>query len=213
MSISKNISLPDNLKTLETGAFSDSGLISIEIPDTVTEIGTFAFMNTSLNKLAIPQSVTTLGGSMIYGNKNIKEMNIPKSVSYVKTSGDGSPFAGSAVESIIFEDGMTKIPDHMCTNTEELMNVDLPDTVVEIGLYSFSECPSLKNISLPDNLKTLETGAFSDSGLISIEIPDTVTEIRSYAFENCKKLTSAALSDKINTIESSTFVNCHPYQM
>ena len=204
----KNISLPDNLKTLETGAFSDSGLISIEIPDTVTEIGTFAFMNTSLNKLAIPQSVTTLGGSMIYGNKNIKEMNIPKSVSYVKTSGDGSPFAGSAVESIIFEDGMTKIPDHMCTNTEELMNVDLPDTVVEIGLYSFSECPSLKNISLPDNLKTLETGAFSDSGLISIEIPDTVTEIRSYAFENCKKLTSAALSDKINTIESSTFVNC-----
>ena len=182
-------------------------LTSIDIPNTVIEIGSNAFENTNLSELSIPESVTDLGKEIISGNKLIKEIVFPKNI---ENAGDSrfSPFTGSTVEKVIFENGITAIPAWSCQNTENLKEIIIPDTVTEIGVSAFADNPLLEHIDLSSSIIKIEDSAFSDTALTSIEIPDSVTRIGSNAFENCKKLTSVALSDKINTIESGTFANC-----
>ena len=182
-------------------------MTSIEIPDSVTRIGSNAFENTNLSELSIPESVTDLGKEIISGNKLIKEIVFPKNI---ENAGDSrfSPFTGSTVEKVIFENGITAIPAWSCQNTENLKEIIIPDTVTEIGVSAFADNPLLEHIDLSSSIIKIEDSAFSDTALTSIEIPDSVTRIGSNAFENCKKLTSVALSDKINTIESGTFANC-----
>ena len=48
-----------------------------------------------------------------------------------------------------------------------------------IGLYS------LNHIEIPDCITSIESGAFSYTGLESIQIPDTVTDIGNYLFMHC----------------------------
>lgn len=79
-------------------------------------------------------------------------------------------------------------------------------STTEIGMYSFSNCSSLNNITLPDNVTTIRTLAFSGCiNLETITIPNSVLEIESDAFghdwdsnSHCSKLTKI---NYIGTIE------------
>ena len=58
------------------------------------------------------------------------------------------------------------------------MNINIPDGVVEIGDYAFSECTSLRNVKLPGSLIRIGGYTFEDcSSLKPIDIPTTVAII------------------------------------
>ena len=57
----------------------------------------------------------------------------------------------------------------------------------------FEGCKSLKTLQVPTTVKTIEGGAFMESGLTFIEIP-SVTAIDEWAFNNCKSLKSVVLN-------------------
>ena len=78
----------------------------------------------------------------------------------------------------------------------------------EIGEYMFASCHSLKKISLPYSITSIELGAFSNcSELEEIIKFDNITKIRSSAFQNCSKLKEFKLP-KLQELESSTFEGC-----
>lgn len=55
------ISIPNGVTTICRGAFSESGLISVDIPNSVTHIGEFAFQSCKkLLSVTIPESVTVI---------------------------------------------------------------------------------------------------------------------------------------------------------
>ena len=85
-------------------------------------------------------------------------------------------------------------------------SVVIPETVTYIGMSSFSGCTELKQITLPKNLKFIEGGAFSGSGLTSVTIPEGVTDIG--GFEDCKNLTSVTLPRSLQRVGSKAFANC-----
>lgn len=78
----------------------------------------------------------------------------------------------------------------------------------EIGKYMFASCHSLKKITLPYSITSIELSAFSNcSELEEIIKFDNITKIRSGAFYNCSKLKEFKLP-KLQELESSTFEGC-----
>ena len=85
--------------------------------------------------------------------------------------------------------------------------------VTSIGDSAFSECISLKTITIPDNVKTIKGWTFYGcSNLESITIPDSVTSIGKCAFFICEKLKSITIPNSVTSIGDSAFYNCQSLQ-
>ena len=79
----------------------------------------------------------------------------------------------------------------------------------KIGKNAFSSCNSLKRLTLPKDITSIEQSAFFGcTGLMSITIPSYVTSISKYAFWGCSSLTSIELPNSLTTIEESAFKYC-----
>ena len=78
----------------------------------------------------------------------------------------------------------------------------------EIGQNMFASCHSLKKITLPHSITSIELAAFSNcSELEEIIKFENITKIRSGAFNNCSKLKEFKLP-KLQELEASTFEGC-----
>ncbi len=76
-----------------------------------------------------------------------------------------------------------KIDNSFFDRHTKLKTVSLPDTVTEIGDYSFSFCNSLETINLPEGLVSVGKSAFVEcSSLSELELPSTLTTISELAF-------------------------------
>ena len=81
-------------------------------------------------------------------------------------------------------------------------------TTTSIGKEAFLLC-SLKSITIPNSVTSIENSAFSDcSSLTSITIPDSVTNIGEAAFYYCKGLTSVTIGNSVNSIGEDAFNSC-----
>ena len=87
--------------------------------------------------------------------------------------------------------------------------VEIPDTVTEIGSYAFHNFLELKKINIPNSVTRIGREAFYlCSSLVSITIPNSVTSIGEYAFEDCSSLTGITISGSVTSIEFGTFSGC-----
>ena len=90
-----------------------------------------------------------------------------------------------------------------------LDNVIIPDSVKNIEAGAFSCCNRLKNIKLSSNLKKIAKDTFSRcNSLEKIEIPDSVEEIELMAFLRCPSLKSIKLSKNLKKIGERAFYYC-----
>lgn len=90
-----------------------------------------------------------------------------------------------------------------------LKSVTLPDTLVVIGEFAFSECKRLKVIELPANLRRIGRGAFqSCSRLSMLRIPSGVTEIEENTFAFCQNLEVLELPNTVSSIGAQAFQSC-----
>lgn len=125
------IQLPNSLTELD--GFSGSGLRNLVIPSTVKEIGSYAFSECKhLTSVDIPESVTKIGEGAFSGCDGLTEVTIPGSVQTIRAG--------------VFS---------KCKN---LTRVNILEGVTDIesdGLgnsSAFNDCPSLKEVYLPDGI-------------------------------------------------------------
>ena len=226
--------IPDGVTEIGRAAFMNSGLQSVVMPDTVTEIGENAFAGSNLQSVSIPDSVTKIGDSafceckgltevtlpaglkeldgMAFGKcSGLTEITIPKSLTtahYSSGIGGGGPFGYCEnLTTVIFEDGITKIPEYLfryCTGKIELV---LPDTVTEIGRAAFTNS-GIQSIVIPDNVTEIGENAFAGSNLQTVSIPDSVTKIGDSAFCECKGLTEVTLPAGLKELDGMAFGKC-----
>ena len=90
---------------------------------------------------------------------------------------------------ITFDGKVTKIGDYAFYQygNPTLSSLRMPDSVTEIGYYSFSNCENLTSITLSNSL-TYIGYAFSYCGITEITIPDSVTYIADHLFSFCDDL-------------------------
>ncbi len=71
-----------------------------------------------------------------------------------------------------------------------LRYITLPDSIVRIGDYAFSDCRDLIDISIPKNLISIGARTFAGcTNLRRIDIPDSVKSIGPEAFYRCNNIT------------------------
>ncbi|MBR2114031.1 MAG: leucine-rich repeat protein [Prevotella sp.] len=105
---------------------------------------------------------------------------------------------------------VTSIGSWSFNNKRDLININIPNTVVEVGESAFSGCRLLKDINLPDGLTAISDELFYDcQTLTSITIPAGVTSIGRMAFSSCSRLSCIHLPDGLKTIGESAFYYCN----
>ena len=110
-----------------------------------------------------------------------------------------------------FSDSMYDKP--FADDCDNLMTVNLPASLTEIGDKSFQGCDKLTTVTIaePSNLTTIGASAFDfDDSLTTINIPAGVTTIGSGAFKDCRALAldAATLPSGLTAINDSIFENC-----
>ncbi len=92
---------------------------------------------------------------------------------------------------------------------EQMITIEIPDTVTEIGSYAFYEWRNLENVVMSKKITKIGESAFSGcSSLTSITIPSSVASIGKDAFWNCGGLTSITISDGVTSIGYEAFFGC-----
>lgn len=107
----------------------------IDIPESITSIGAGAFKDCyNIERLTVPSTVTLINPSAFENCTGVLTLycNIPAG-----NINDGSVFRTSKFSKIIIGEGMTKIPS-----------------------LAFRGCSSIESITIPNGVKTIESGAF-----------------------------------------------------
>lgn len=81
--------------------------------------------------------------------------------------------------------------------------------VTSLSEKCFSDCSSIKSITIPSSVTSLGNYCFSGcSGLTSITIPSSVTSLGDYCFEGCSNLASITIPSSITSLNFDCFKDC-----
>ena len=108
---------------------------------------------------------------------------------------------------VVVEDGVTSIGAYAFSNPS-IGKTELPTSLNTIGKAAFAGT-SIPSITLYDNLKAIESEAFSDcSYLNKVSLPQNLEEIGDFAFSNCKSV-SLSKTNKLKRIGNHAFMGCN----
>lgn len=226
----ESVSIADTVVAIEKGAFTyNVGLQSIVIPDSVTTIGEEAFYGCKrLIYITLGNGLTTLGDYCFMNCDNLTEITLPKSFTTfgedvfnnctnliaIQTAPD-HPYFTTDEFGVLYNKDRTElvrfplgIMGQYIMSEGEVGRYVVPDSVVTIGDYAFSDCGGLYQVILPEGLKTIGNHGFSYCrNLWKANIPDSVTTIGEYAFSGCG-IRDVNLSGNITSLGARAFNWC-----
>ena len=192
-------------------------LRTVMIPDSLEKIEFEAFYNCiNLKIVDLSSNLTTIGYDVFGDCKSISKIEIPKSLKkFDGTWGRGTnlsygAFGGcSNLKTVNFEAGSTIVCAALFMGCDGIEEIELPDTITEIGDSAFKNCKNLDRITMNNGIEILESSAFEDCfSLTTINIPNTVKAISNSTFQDCTSLTEVHLSNILKEIPASTFSGC-----
>ena len=220
----------DGVTKIPNGAFYGFvKLTTVSLPETLTEIGVRAFYNCkSIREITIPARVTYIDYNAFENCESLEVLNFNAfNCDYYRRYGQDNVFCNSPVktlnvgnavntlphiatlEKVTFAEGTAKVPDDLFESCSNLVTVNLPSTITQIGSGAFANCISLTNIAIPKDVNYIGNGAFSNcSALTNIDIPVALTEICESAFEGCTSLESISIPTNVTKICDMAFKEC-----
>ena len=223
-----SVTIPNNVTSIGDEAFLGcSSLASVTIGNSVTSIGNSAFDGcSSLTSVTLPNSVTSIGSQAFYGCRSLTSITIPNSV----TSIGENVFTGcrftrnnfinnsslNAEENkywgaTIYEENGLLIVDSVVVGCHEsVTSVVIPDTIIGIKEYAFSDCVSLATITIPRSVRIIENEAFLECISLSSIVVDSDNTIYD-SRENCNAIIETATNTLVlgcqNTIIPNTIAH------
>lgn len=173
------------------GAFYENEILeSIVLPDTLEKIGPYAFLFCrNLKDISIPESVSWIG-SDAFGERLARIPWLDEQTEDFVIVGNGIliEYNGSAYENVKIPEGVQMISSAF-TGIHALRSVTLPDSLRIIGADAFNLCLDLQTIEFPENLERIEENAFMNcTCLQKIEFPKSLKSIGTFAFCGCESL-------------------------
>lgn len=204
----KTMELPQNLIAVGAGAFSDcEALEAVEIPETVESVGAGAFAGTPFLK-NMPNGPVILGTGILCA------------------------YQGECPETLVLPEGIERVADGALAGEENLRNLTLPKTLLNIGKQAFKNCTNLSQITCDGALESIGAEAFAGTewgeregfavlggvlygyrgGEAILTVPDGVRMIHNEAFRGQKNLASVTLPKTVEKIGAGAFADCETLQ-
>ena len=160
----KSVYVPASVTSIEAEAFSDCvSLSGITIPSGVATIGEKAFYGcASLTGVSIPAAVSSIGNNAFSGSTNLTAYTVESANAYY-----------SSYNGCLYNKSMTKL----LSCPEGRSSAQIADGTKIIGSYSFYNCVAINSLTLPSTITTIESDAFTGSGIKDITILSGVTSI------------------------------------
>lgn len=121
------------------------------------------------------------------------------------------PSYKDSITTVVIEEGITSINKlEAFANCSNLKQVTLPNSLKDLGWFTFKNCTALESITIPKNVVKCGGGGncFAGSGLKSATIENGATVIPCQMFTNCKMLQTVEIPQTVTTIEGFAFENC-----
>ena len=104
---------------------------------------------------------------------------------------------------------VTTIGESSFSSCPRLKSVTIPDSVTTIGEKAFYKCSGLTSVNIPDSVETIGKESFYGcSGLTSVKIGSGITTITNFAFGECISLTSIEIPNSVTIIDVNAFSGC-----
>ena len=148
------INFPEDsrLKSIGYAAFADSDIREFIMPNAVESLGSSnnssnygIFANCSkLSSLHLSSSLKSLPYYMLYRTTNLKEVQIPESVTSI---GEGA-FYDSGIQSVVIPKNVNTLGNYAFSGCDSLKNVTLNSRVTTLNTYTFRDCPEINTITI-----------------------------------------------------------------
>lgn len=100
----------------------------------------------------------------------------------------------------------SSLEKHGAFQSTALIEINLPNDIIEIGESTFEHCANLKKILFPDSLKVIGSSSFSFcESLEEVYLPSKVDTIQSFAFSYCRRLSKVVLNNSLRKIDYGAF--------
>lgn len=198
---------------IKDSAFLECHSLSVNVIPAHTYVSACAFMKTGVEDVTI-EDISEVEEKAFSDCKALKKLTInvpdgsaiadnlciPKELAAHCTSLQTVAFTGHT-------ENLSSIKAAAFMGTTMLREISLPDSIRTIEQCAFYNS-GIKNIHLPEDLRQIGNGAFGSSGIKSIVVPDRVTKLGRGAFNRCYELTDVTLPESITTIPRYAFIDC-----
>lgn len=203
----KTMELPKGLEEIGEEAIIAYDLKNLTLPEGIKKLGT-KFASTSAKTLKLPASLTTLDAYCFSQMDSLTKLEIPEMVTFI---GMGAFSEMNKLASLTLPENLTDLPELMAANNPKLTKITIPAAVETIGKEALMGCEKLKTVTFAQKgaqLKRIERGSFSATGLTKVVLPEGVEVIEREAFLGCGKLTSVTIPASVTEIGEYAFEDC-----
>lgn len=161
--------LPGSLTTIADGALESCfRLLTLDVPEGVTEIGQSVFFgNSYLYQLRLPASLEAFGSNNFVAVESLESVDVAEGCKALKAQDGGRVLLSADGKRFVRYFGW-----------QERTSYTIPDGVEVIGSFAFSDYGTLREIIVPEGVKTIEGAAFvSAFGLQKLHLPASVTDL------------------------------------
>jgi hypothetical protein len=204
----KTLTIPSTVKTIGKNAFAScTSLEDVNLSEGIESIDNEAFSNcSSLKSINIPTTVTTLG------KDTLKNSGTESEGLTLKTGNIGLGIVKESdtyITDLILYDEVNTLAQSQFSNCDTLRYVSLPETLLTLPGYAFSGCDNLEKVNIKKGLESIGICSFSGcTKLENINIPDGVITISDSTFSGCSSISSIQIPLSIQSISASAFANC-----
>ncbi len=207
------------MKTISRETFPKN-VECVTIPRSVISIEPEAFKNyKNLREVKFEEGseLEYIGNNAFEGCISLESITIPRNVKELGKFRDnedyhGKTFANCAnLKEVKFEEGsqLECIASYIFENCTNLIDIQLPSSVIRIGMYAFRNCANLTNFIMPDSVTTVARFIFCGcTNLKNVSLSENLNKIEEGMFSKCINLTNVMIPIDIETIDYEAFYGC-----